>query len=123
MSFRLVDASMDALISSPFFTTVYLTARITRTASSRTKCRAASSPRPVLEPVTMMVWPLKDVVGIGMDCRWARIDVIELMLAVFYRNWVVECDAESRLAMMLFPSLNNKVQPGAIVPQRYPQSC
>lgn len=43
------------------------TARITFAAPRRAKCRAASRPRPMLEPVTMMVWPEKEVVGWGKD--------------------------------------------------------
>ena len=77
---RVVEASIEALASLPFF--MDLTARITRAASSRTKCRAASSPRPVLEPVTMMVWPANDVVGRGIAWRWARIAATEDILVL-----------------------------------------
>jgi hypothetical protein len=70
--------------SSPFWTD--RTARIIRAASSRTKCRTASKPRPVLEPVTRMVWPAKDVVGIGIDCNCARIAESEDMLGAGDQN-------------------------------------
>ena len=41
------------------------TAIMTSWALRRTKCFAASKPRPVFEPVTMMVWPVKELVGYG----------------------------------------------------------
>lgn len=46
----------------------------------RTKCLAASRPRPVLEPVTIMVWLAKEWVGRGMDCSCARMRAREDMV-------------------------------------------
>lgn len=68
--FRFVDASIDALAASPFSSD--LTARMTTSASSRTKCLAASNPKPVLDPVIMMVWPWNEVVGTGMRSNCPR---------------------------------------------------
>lgn len=44
---------IDALAASPL--EMLRTARMTCEAERRTKCLAASNPRPVLEPVTMIV--------------------------------------------------------------------
>ena len=47
--------------------------KMTLAASRRTKCRAASRPRPVLEPVIMIVWPVKEVEGTGRVVKsWER---------------------------------------------------
>lgn len=43
------------------------TARINLDASRRTQCFAAPKPRPVLEPVIIIVWDDKEVVGMGRE--------------------------------------------------------
>jgi hypothetical protein len=63
VSARPVLARMDCFAASPL--AWFRTARIRRAALRRERCRAASSPRPVFEPVTMIVWPEKSLVGLG----------------------------------------------------------
>ena len=60
---RWVDCSMDLAAASPLARS--RTARMTLAACRRVKWRAASRPRPMLEPVTMMVWWGRGVVGYG----------------------------------------------------------
>lgn len=43
---------------------------MTFAADSEAKWRAVSRPRPTLEPVTMIVWLAKEVVGTGRVCHW-----------------------------------------------------
>lgn len=63
LSARPVLARMDLFAASPL--AWFRTARMTRVALRLERCRAASSPRPVFEPVTMIVWPEKSLVGVG----------------------------------------------------------
>ena len=63
VSARPVLARMDCFAASPL--AWFRTARIMRAALKRERCRAASSPRPVFEPVIMIVWPEKSLVGLG----------------------------------------------------------
>ena len=60
---HLVVARMLALADSPL--DVVRTARMMRAALRREMCRAASSPRPVLAPVIMIVCPVKTFLGTG----------------------------------------------------------
>lgn len=62
-SVRFVLARMDFFAAWPL--AWFRTARMMRFALRRERWRAASSPRPVFEPVTMIVWPEKSLVGGG----------------------------------------------------------
>lgn len=82
------EARMEAAAASPFV--VLRTARMTREALRRTRWRAASRPMPVLEPVTITVWPAKDLVGMGSlvkswDLRYCLIlgQVISAILGIW----------------------------------------
>ena len=67
-----VVSSIDCLAFSPAAT--LRTARMTFLALQRQKCRAASSPSPTLDPVTIMVWSVKDAVGYsGFTNNWEYI--------------------------------------------------
>lgn len=61
----LVESSIDFFASSPFETVRQ--AMMTLAALSRTACRAASRPKPVLLPVMITVCPSKEPSGTGID--------------------------------------------------------
>ena len=75
-------SSIDRAASSPF--AIDREARITFAALRRVKCRAASRPRPVFAPVTMMVWPSKGWVGYGREANWesGKLDIVGVLIVM-----------------------------------------
>lgn len=65
-------------------------ARMTLEALRRTKCLEASRPRPMFEPVTMMVWPVKDVVccGRGVHCEVRCLRMVRKDIVVAFQVYI-----------------------------------
>lgn len=104
---------MSALAALPF--SRLRQPRMTLAAFSRTKCREASSPRPMFPPVTMTTFPVQSAVGYG------RVVYCDMM------NWGTESSKKDMsVKAQLRPGLDGVLaeqfggQRGELRPARHP---